>query len=192
MDQSAVFLTPFLRPLRRHIVHLGAVTVALSLLLAPTSLRAQCLLCSNATSSADAIAVSGPDDVPLTVTVTADLDFSRLVAGEGGGAIVLDPASGSSIAQGNVAAIGGFGFGGRVSITGTPGRSVRITMPDQVVLTSTSGRTAHVRDLVTSLPPLTRLGPDGRLDFVFGGRLEVDGGADGSYHGRVAITVSYD
>lgn len=192
MDQSAVLVTPPYRRDWRLAALLCAATAVLWLLIAPVAGYAQCLLCAASDTPADAIAIRGPDEVPLTVTVTADLDFSRLVAGNAGGTVTLDPASGGSVARGDVAAIGGFGFGGRVSVTGTPGRSVRITMPDSVVLTSTSGRTAHVRDLVTSLPPLARIGADGRLDFAFGGRLEVDGGADGSYNGRVAITVSYD
>lgn len=187
MDQSAVQLTPSMRCAR-----LSAVALYALALLAPATARAQCLLCSTAAAPADAIPERNAAEMPLSVTITADLDFSRLVAGSGGGSVTLDPASGSSAARGNVAAIGGYGFGGRVHVTGTPGRTVRIAMPDSVVLTSSTGRTAFVRDLVTSLPPLARLGPDGRLDFAFGGRLEVDGEADGSYNGRVAITVSYE
>jgi hypothetical protein len=180
MDQSAVYLTPPLRLLLA------------AMLLAPQAAAAQCLLCTAKQEPPDTIVVREAADAPLSVSITADLDFSRLVARSGGGTVTLDPRSGVSVARGGVAALGGYGFSGRVSVTGGAGRTVRISLPHEVVLTSTTGRTALVRDLVTDLPPLARLGPDGRLDFAFGGRLEVGGDADGSYNGRVAITVAYE
>ncbi len=189
MDQSAVQLMP--HPAMPGLRLRVAILFVLALF-APASVQAQCLLCTSDDAPADAITARDAAEMPLNVTITADLDFSRLAAGTGGGTVTLDPTSGTSVARGNVAAIGGFGFGGRVSVTGTPGRTIRISLPDTVVLTSSTGRTAYVRDLVTSLPPLARIGISGRLDFVFGGRLEIDGGADGSYTGRVAITVSYE
>jgi hypothetical protein len=77
-------------------------------------------------------------------------------------------------------------------VEGTPGRTVRIDLPHDVRLTSTSGAEVRIRDIVSSLPPRARLGPDGRLEFAFGGRLELDGRADGDFRGRIQITVSYE
>ncbi|MBU0824201.1 MAG: DUF4402 domain-containing protein, partial [Alphaproteobacteria bacterium] len=53
------------------------------------------------------------------------------------------------------------------------------------------GRTARVTDLVTDLSAAPRLGPDGRLQFRFGGRLQVAGADDGDYRGRIPVTVEY-
>lgn len=166
--------------------------LAALLLLAPVQASAQCLLCSDSAPASDAITTETLRELPLNVDITADLDFSRLVAGQGGGSVTLDPQGGPSIARGNVAPIGGYGFSGRVIVTGTPGRSVRIDIPSDAVLTSSTGRSARVSGIVTGLPPVARLGADGRLEFGFGGRLELDGEADGDYRGRIPVTVSYE
>lgn len=167
-------------------------TLAALLLLAPVQASAQCLLCSDSGTSSGAITTETVRELPLNVDITADLDFSRLVSGQGGGSVTLDPQGGPSVARGNVAPIGGYGFSGRVIVIGTPGRSVRIDIPSDAVLTSSTGRSARVSGIVTGLPPVVRLGPDGRLEFGFGGRLELDGEADGDYRGRIPVTVSYE
>lgn len=140
------------------------------------------------------ISQSIPDDrrdQPLRIEVIADLDFSRLVAGRNGGSVRIDP-DGSGSTVGGAALIGGYGFSARVLVSGTPGRTVRISLPHEVVLSAASGRVARVRDISANLPPLVRLGPDGRLEFAFGGRLDLDGEADGDYRGRIDVTVSYE
>jgi Domain of unknown function (DUF4402) len=179
-------------PLFALIARRAMLPCAAALLLAPLPAAAQCLLCSDSGTASDAIATAQPRDLPLNVDIVADLDFSRLVAGQGGGSVTLDPQGGPSVARGNVAPIGGYGFSGRVIVTGTPGRGVRIDIPQDVILTSSTGRTARVSGIVTGLPPVVRLGPDGRLEFGFGGQLEIDGEADGDYRGRIPVTVSYE
>lgn len=160
-------------------------------MIAPMPASAQCLLCSAETSASTQ---SIPDDrreQPLRIEVIADLDFSRLVAGRTGGSVRIDPDGGGS-AAGGASPIGGYGFSGRVLVSGTPGRTIRISLPHEAVLTASSGRVARVRDITANLPPVARLGPDGRLEFAFGGRLDVDGDADGDYRGRIEVTVSYE
>lgn len=153
---------------------------------------AQCLLCTVPAPGADSLAHgSDADDRPLRVEVTADLDFSRLVAGSGGGSLTIG-ANGGAQASGAVAPLGGLGFSGQVRVEGAPGRNIRVDLPDEVVLTSSGGGIVRVRDLVTSLPAGARLGPDGRLEFSFGGRLDVTGDGDGDYRGRIEVTVSYE
>ena len=49
----------------------------------------------------------------------------------------------------------------------------------------------HVVGLATDLGAAPRLGIDGRLQFRFGGRLQVTGSADGDYRGRIPVTVEY-
>ena len=180
----------FARIARRSV--LPVLLLSAATLIAPVQAAAQCLLCSDNAPAADAITTETERELPLNVDIIADLDFSRLVAGQGGGSVTLDPQGGPSVARGNVAPIGGYGFSGRVIVTGTPGRSVRIDIPSDAVLTSSTGRSARVSGIVTGLPPVVRLGPDGRLEFGFGGRLELDGEADGDYRGRIPVTVSYE
>lgn len=155
---------------------------------------AQCRLCSaspNGSRDGDAITSHEAGERPLSLTITTDLDFSRVVA-DGPGAVTLDPRGGSARATGRAQSLGGLAFTGRGHVEGQPGRSIRIDMPVEVVLESATGGRARVTGLVTDLPPAPRLGPDGRLDFAFGGRLELTGAADGDYRGRVAIEVSYE
>jgi hypothetical protein len=132
-------------------------------------------------------------DRPVRVTITANLDFSRLTTRNGGGgSLSIDPATGAATPQGSVAAIGGMAFSGRALVEGEPNRAVRVSLPQEIVMTSSTGGTVRVRRLVTSLPPAPQLGPDGRLDFAFGGELQVEGGVSGEFRGRVSITVDYD
>ena len=173
------------------------VLLALGLLaaLSPSEISAQCLLCADRDTGStvtDNRASNDEDRIPLRVTVVADLDFPLLVSDGRGGSITLDPSSGQSRADGTVSTMGGSGFSGRAVVEGSPGRTIRIDLPQEVRLSSTGGGEVRITNIVSSLPPRARLGPDGRLEFSFGGRLELDGRADGDFRGRIPITVSYE
>ena len=45
--------------------------------------------------------------------------------------------------------------------------------------------------MITDLSAAPRLSPDGRLQFRFGGRLQIAGDDDGDYRGRIPVTVEY-
>jgi hypothetical protein len=157
------------------------------LLTAAPATAQDCLACAEPAQGAR------PAAQPVRVTITANLDFSRLTTRDGaGGSLSIDPATGAAIAQGSVAAIGGMAFSGRALVEGEPNRAVRVSLPAEIVMTSANGGQVRVRRLVTSLPPAPQLGPDGRLEFAFGGDLQVDGGVSGEFRGRVSITVDYD
>lgn len=156
------------------------------------SVAAQCLLCD---APAPQVALESPirdAERPLRVEIVADLNFSRMVVGSSGGNIALDPASGRSQASGDVQLVSGMGFSGRIHIEGTPGRAVRIDLPEQVVLSAVNGGRVTVTDIHTGQPPVVRIGPDGRLDLALGGRLIVFGPVDGEFRGRIPVTVSYE
>lgn len=174
------------------------LTLALALLagVMPGAAEAQCLLCSDGDAASTATQPNARDDderlLPLRVSVTADLDFSRLVSGGGGGSVTIDPTTGQLRSEGQVGALGGSGFTGHALVEGSPGQTVRIDLPNEVRLTSATGGEVRIRDIISSLPARARLGPDGRLEFAFGGRLELDGRSDGDFRGRIQITVSYE
>ncbi len=128
---------------------------------------------------------------PLRITVSTGLEFAPVATGPAGGNANLDPQSGEQRASGDVITLGGYAFRGEVNIEGEPGQSIRIDMPRTIELSSPEGDTARVVDIATTLGPAPRLGIDGRLVFKFGGRLEVDGGLDGNFRGRVPITAEY-
>lgn len=181
---------PALAGAAKHV--LGAGGGIAMLLGAASPAAAQCLLCTDSSAPASSSVDGILPDLPLRVDVIADLDFSRLVAGDGGGSITLDPHSGGGQTQGNVAPLGGYGFSGRVIVTGTPLRNVRISLPDSITLTASNGRTARVTQISTGEAPVLRLGVTGRLEFSFGGRLDISGNDDGDYRGRIPVTVSYE
>lgn len=159
------------------------------MLAASSPVSAQCLLCG-----ADGASGASPArraETPLRVEVETQLDFSRVAVGAMGGAVELDPLSGARRLSGDVVDLGGFAVTGTVTVTGAPGAAVRVTLPPSVDLEGDRGRSARVSGLVTNLSAAPRLGPDGRLQFRFGGRLHVAGLDDGDYRGRIPVTVEY-
>lgn len=164
--------------------------LALALAAAGSSTAAaQCLLCAK-DGAAGAVATRKAD-IPLHVDVETQLDFSRVAVGAMGGEVEIDPVSGARRLRGAVVDLGGFAVNGVVTVRGEPGAAVRVILPASVDLESSAGRTARVVGLITDLSPAPRLGPDGRLRFRFGGRLQVAGLDDGDYRGRIPVTVEY-
>ena len=160
------------------------------LLVVPSGASAQCLLCGQdgaATSLANRKA-----ETPLRVEVETQLDMGRIAVGAMGGEVELDPVSGARRLRGDVFDLGGFAVTGTVTVTGEPGAAVRVILPASVDLDGSHGRSARVSGLVTSLSAAPRLGPDGRLQFRFGGRLQIAGLDDGDYRGRIPVTVEYE
>ncbi|UKK82916.1 DUF4402 domain-containing protein [Sphingopyxis sp. BSN-002] len=164
--------------------------LGLSLLFAaPSPSAAQCMLCGK--DEGGATLVRHKAETPLRVEVETQLDMGRVAAGAGGGEVAIDPLTGARRLSGNVVDLGGFALTGVVTVSGEPGAEVRVYLPATVDLESGDGRTARVTGLATDLSPTPRLGPDGRLQFRFGGRLQVAGASGGDYRGRIPVTVEY-
>lgn len=179
-----------LKPLRWHAGRMAlAVMAVLAALTLAAPAAAQCQLCPPDTATGGETAQSFR---PLRVTVTANLDFSRIASGDVGGTVAIDPVSGARTLSGDVVDLGGMMLSGQATITGEPGQVVHIDMPREIELESDDGRTARVTHVETSLTPAPRLGPDGMLTFRFGGRLRVGPNDDGNYRGRIPINVEYE
>lgn len=174
-------------------VELRPILIAAALACAPVMpVQGQCLLC---TPQADAEAAKDSrtsSDEPLRIEIAAQLDFSRVATGTGGGSVTVDPQSGTRRLSGNLLDLGGMALSGEAVVTGTPGRGVRVFVPPEIMLDGDQGRSARVADIATDLGPAPRLGPDGRLRFRFGGRLQVASDDDGNYRGRIPISVEYE
>lgn len=151
---------------------------------------APCLLCGEAPKASDQPTPS--DDRPLRIEISAELDFSRVAAGTSGGSVTVDPVSGLRRVAGDIKDLGGMALSGEATVSGTPGRAVRVSIPAEIRLDGDQGQSARVVDVTTNLGPGPRLGPDGRLRFRFGGRLAVASGDDGQYRGRIPISVEYE
>lgn len=151
---------------------------------------ASCRLCK---SSLDDPSVEVRRDIALTIEITTKLDFSRAaLSGVAGGAIELDPHNGNRRVDGGMVDLGGPALAGTAIITGEPGRSVRIDLPDQVRMTSSNGGVIQITALRTSLKMQPRLDGNGRLEFSFGGRLVVSGNSSGTFRARIPITAQYE
>jgi hypothetical protein len=165
--------------------------LALGLLLAlasPPVAAAPCLLC---VADAPTAARSRDTAVPLRVEVETRLDMGRIAVGAGGGEVEVDPVTGARRLRGDVFDLGGFALTGTVTVRGEPGAEVRVILPASVDLEGGHGRTARVTGLATDLSAAPRIGPDGRLIFRFGGRLQIAGLDDGDYRCRIPVTVEY-
>jgi hypothetical protein len=164
--------------------------LAFALLASSSPVSAQCLLCG--ADGASGASAARQAETPLRVEVETQLDFSRVAVGAMGGAVELDPLSGARRLSGDVVDLGGFAVTGIVTVTGEPGAAVRVILPTSVDLEGDRGRSARVSGLVTNLSAAPRLGPDGRLQFRFGGRLQIAGLDDGDNRGRIPVTVEYE
>lgn len=163
-----------------------AASCLLILCAAPASAQETCTLCI-ADPHAD------PAQRPLEIEITAGLEFSRLaLTGHGTGEATIDPQTGSKHTDGEMMDLGGFAVQGKGRITGAPNKPVRIELPPQVTMTSSTGTTAVLKDFVTDLPAFPVLDGGGALEFSFGGRIEVTGPTGGTFRGSIPITVDYN
>jgi Domain of unknown function (DUF4402) len=129
----------------------------------------------------------------LNVEIRTQLDFSRATTtGKSGGKIRVDPQSGASSVTGDVVELGASALAGTATVTGEPGRAVRIEMPESIRMTSAQGGTIRIVNLRTNLPPAPRLDAFGKLEFAFGGDLMLEGNVAGSFRGRIPITAEYE
>lgn len=152
---------------------------------------APCLLCGETPPAGDGPVADGAE-LPLRIEISAQLDFSRIATGRGGGSVTIDPVSGQRRISGDLRDLGGMALTGEATVSGTPGRAVRVALPAEILLDGDQGRLARVVDVTTDLGAAPRLGPDGRLRFRFGGRLAVASDDDGNYRGRIPISVEYE
>lgn len=149
--------------------------------------RAQCRLCEKPTIAASPDSESGV----IELQVEAGLNFDRLVvmdAGDGTATLLPD---GTRQVSGSVEAISGRAMVGEARVRGEPGRLVRIELPHNVNLHSVNGGRISIDQIVTDLPATPRLDSAGNLRFRFGGRIRVNGNADGDFRGDLPITVEY-
>lgn len=136
---------------------------------------------------------SGDKAKPLHIEIRSSLDFSRATStGVSGGSIAIDPNSGARTVSGDVLDLGGSPFAGSAVVTGEPGRAVRIDMPSAIRLTSATGGSVEIVNLRTNLSPAPRLDMYGRLEFAFGGDLQLKGNVSGQFRGRIPITAEYE
>jgi len=170
----------------RPIALFAAALAAFAALAAPPA-AAQCRLCDSPQTRRDEAA----ENDEIRVDVETSLSFDRLIlSGAGGGSALLRP-DGSASTTGSVGDVSPRAMVGTVVLHGEAGRSVRVDVPQRIVLHSLNGGEVSFDDVVSDLPSLPRLDSTGSLTFRFGGRLTVSGDADGDYRGDLPITAEY-
>ena len=160
------------------------VALTLIMLVTPSSAMADCRLCAPSQTSTQAAAR------PIEVVIDTALDFSRAGQKGAGGSIDMSPRSGGRHVAG-LADLGGVALAGRVTITGEPFRSIRVSLPGMIRLFAPDGSSADAVELISDLPPDPVLDASGRLSFAFGGRLIVAPGVSGELRGRIPVTADY-
>ena len=148
---------------------------------------AQCRLCSTPTTTRDVKA----DGKPIELQIESSLNFDRLILSSSGeGTVVIRP-DGSSSAGGSFDRASPRIMVGSATIHGEPGRALRIELPRRITLYSLSGGQVSFDEVASDLPLVPRLDAAGNLKFRFGGRLTVQGAAEGDYRDDLPITVEY-
>lgn len=133
-------------------------------------------------------------EIPLTIDVTAQLNFSRIALARGAkdGQAKINPESGAIELQKGLVDLGGYSVAGTAIIRGEPGRQVRVDMPASIRMTSAAGGNIELTALVTNLGAAPRIDATGMLIFAFGGALTINGDVSGKFRGRIPITVQYE
>jgi Domain of unknown function (DUF4402) len=133
------------------------------------------------------------DAVPLRIEIETALDFSRVaLSGDGGGVVALDVQSGARRTTGTLMDMGGLAFRGAARLTGRPMAAVRVDLPNRIILRTTTGATAEIIAIKSTLTSAPMLGPDGQLNFQFAGDLIVKGRVSGNFRGNIAISAEYE
>ncbi|MCH8998814.1 MAG: DUF4402 domain-containing protein [Proteobacteria bacterium] len=130
-----------------------------------------------ASSNAGLLRVAPLDAKPgesnvLRVEAVEDLGFGKVVAGGGGGQVVLDPATGRKTARGGAFDLGGYASRAEFIIRGTPNARFAILLPDRVTLSGKGGKVV-LRNLTSSPRHFGRIGPNGAARVYVGATLEL-------------------
>ena len=150
----------------------------------------ECILCSNIEGTENG---GKKQDKPLHIEVTSKLSFSRLaLTGKGDAQVAVDPASGERKLSGEIIGLGEYPAAASITLTGEPGRRLRIEIPHSITMFSSTGGAITIGDIRSTLGSAPQLDSTGKLDFSFGGRLDVKGNISGSFRARIPITAEYE
>jgi len=131
---------------------------------------------------------------PLTVEKISDLSFGTIVIDSDGGTVSFDT-------DGNIQLTGGLTFlnsgsqpvQASFNISGRPGTGINIELPSEVILIHPDGHEMILDNLTTSADADPALDPQGQIDFLLNGTLNVlQNQESGDYSGTFMVTVSYN
>jgi Domain of unknown function (DUF4402) len=172
-------------------LRLVLLILASGLIATPLPSRAgQPIACQLCVPSAKAGGQEAPRQ-PIEIEIEAALDFSRVAQTGDGGEVGVDPITGVRRVSAGLSDLGGMALRGSARITGQPFASVLVSLPNRILLHSTTGAVAEVIDIKSDLSAAPSLNADGHLRFSFGGRLILKGSVSGQFRGSIPITADY-
>lgn len=165
---------------------LGCSLAAISL--APAAASAQCQLCSE-----ELLAAAAKPTTPIIIQIETRIDFSNigLLRPNQGGTATIDPATGQRTLTGSLISLGGLTVQGTVTVRGAKNAQLSVTLPASVQMFNSSGASYPLTNFTTTLKPNPKFDANGELRFNFGGQLQINGSATGTFRGQVPITVEY-
>ena len=131
---------------------------------------------------------------PITINLTRDLDFGRLIIAATNGRATINPRTDVRTRTGGVTlAPGGTPGAARFVISGTPSRPVQVTLGTAPTLTRSGGTETMAMTALTMNGGINRtLTAAGALDLRIGGTLAVTANqVAGNYAGSFTVTVDY-
>jgi Mat/Ecp fimbriae major subunit len=131
---------------------------------------------------------------PITINLTRDLDFGRLIIAATNGRATINPRTDARTRTGGVTLAGGGAPGAaRFAVSGTASRPVQVTLGPVPTLTRVSGSETMAMTALTMNGGINRtLTAAGTLDLRVGGTLAVAANqVAGNYAGTFTVTVDY-
>jgi Domain of unknown function (DUF4402) len=131
---------------------------------------------------------------PITINLTRDLDFGRLIIATTAGRATVNPRTDVRTRTGGVTlAPGGTPGAARFVVSGTPSRPVQVTLGTRPTLTRSGGTETMTMTALTMNGGVNRtLTAAGTLDLRIGGTLAVAANqVAGVYAGTFTVTVDY-
>lgn len=130
---------------------------------------------------------------PIEITTTSQMDFAHLDA-QSGGEVVLTPNNKRRSSGGVVLAEGGIVSAAAFKVTGEPGLSFDITLPDSFHTLSNGKEDIIIRDFESSVKAVASLG-SGTREFSVGATLDIEDGQEPGFYSStepLAVTVNYN
>lgn len=143
---------------------------------------------STATNTAGATIIK-----PIAMTSTQPMNFTRVIANTTAATVQMPATSGTVtlVDPSGVVIPGGAPTAARFAVTGEPGMSFTVVVPDNVTLQS--GADQMSIDALTSSIASGTLDASGDSSFHVGGRLNIGANqASGSYTGSAGVQVAYN
>ena len=130
---------------------------------------------------------------PIMITTTSNMDFAHLDA-QNGGEVVLTPQNQRRASGGVVLSEGGDVSAAAFKVTGEPGLTFDISLPNSRHTLTNGNNNIVIRDFESSMKGTANLG-SGIREFSVGATLDIEDGQEPGFYSStqpLAVTVNYN